>query len=123
MEYIFGTLAENTNSLITIPIPFSEEYKPFLMDIFRMLAIQTMVNVMLYLNDPIKNTLFGGVYIKTLCFVLLGISVYWLVFRNLLTFKYEGGSDPLKDSQAAKDIAEIVEDEAVETEVAEVVAL
>jgi len=109
MEYIFGTLTENTNSLITIPVPFGEEYKPFFMDAFRMLAIQTMVNVMLYLSDPVKNSLFSGVYLKTLCFVLLGISVYWLVFRNLLTFKYEGGSDLLADTQVAEEVAEVAE--------------
>ena len=109
MEYIFGTLTENPNSLFTIPVPLGEEYKPFFMDVFRMIAIQTMVNVMFYLNDPVKNSLFSGVYVKTLLFVLLGVSVYWLVFRNLLTFNYAGGSDALMDSQVAEEVAEVAE--------------
>ena len=109
MEYIFGTLTDNTDSLITIPVPFGEEYKPFFMDMFRMLAIQTMVNVMFYLSDPVKNQLFSGVYIKTLCFVLLGVSVYWLVFKRLLTFKYSGDDDILGDTQVAEEVAEVAE--------------
>ena len=109
MEYIFGVLSENPNSLFTIPVPFGEEYKPYFMDLFRMIAIQTMVNIMFYLSDPAKNTLFSGVYLKTLFFVLLGVSVYWLVFRNLLTFKYVGGSDMLADVQVAEEVAEVAE--------------
>lgn len=113
MEYIFGTLTENTQSLFTIPVPFGEEYKPFFMDVFRMVAIQTMVNVMFYLNDPVKNTLFSGVYMKTLFFVILGVSLYWLVFRTLLTFKYEGGSDMLQDAEVAEEVTEIAETAAI----------
>ena len=113
MEYIFGTLTENTNSLLTVPVPFSEEYKPYFMDLFRMVAIQTMVNIMFYLSDPAKNSLFSGTYIKTLFFVLLGVSVYWLVFRNLITFKYEGGSSLLADTEVAEEVAEAVEVAAV----------
>ena len=109
MEYIFGTLTENTDSLLTVPVPFGEEYKPYFMDLFRMIAIQTMVNIMFYLSDPVKNSLFSGTYIKTLFFVLLGVSVYWLVFRNLITFKYEGGSNLLADTQVAEEVAEVVE--------------
>tara|TARA_B100000085_G_C18495363_1_gene493087 strand:+ start:795 stop:1136 length:342 start_codon:yes stop_codon:yes gene_type:complete len=109
MEYIFGTLTENTQSLLTIPVPFGEEYKPYFMDLFRMVAIQTMVNFMFYLSDPVKNSLLSGTYIKTLFFVLLGVSVYWLVFRNLITFKYEGGSSLLVDTQVAEEVAEVAE--------------
>ena len=109
MEYIFGILTENTESILTVPVPFSEEYKPYFMDLFRMIAIQTMVNIMFYLSDPVKNSLFSGTYIKTLFFVLLGVSVYWLVFRNLITLKYEGGSNLLTDTQVAEEVAEVAE--------------
>ena len=56
------------------------------------ISIQTMVNVMFYLSDPVKNSLFSFVYLKTLFFVLLGVSVYWLLFRNFLTFEYVGNT-------------------------------
>ena len=111
MEYIFGILTENTESIFTIPVPLTEEYKPFFMDLARMISIQTMVNVMFYLSDPVKNSLFSFVYLKTLFFVLLGVSVYWLLFRNFLTFEYVGNTmfNDSEKVEAVEDAAAVAE--------------
>lgn len=71
-------------SIFNIRIP--EEYRPVCQDITRMLTIQIVTNYLLHLSNPQQNIFLSQDFIKTLLFLLVGISVYWLVFNKIVVF-------------------------------------
>lgn len=87
MEYIFSFAKDN--SLYTIDLPVNQEYKPYLMDLMRMVSIHLTLNVMLFIIDPANNKLFNQSFFMSLIFILFGVSVYWLIFKKFVTFKYK----------------------------------
>ena len=87
MEYIFSLAKDN--SLYTIDLPINQEYKPYLMDLMRMISIHLTLNVMLFIIDPVNNKLFNQSFFMSLIFILFGVSVYWLIFKKFVTFKYK----------------------------------
>ena len=87
MEYIFSLAKDN--SLYTIDLPINQEYKPYLMDLMRMISIHLTLNVMLFIIDPVNNKLFNQSFFMSLIFILFGVSVYWLIFKKFVTIKYK----------------------------------
>ena len=87
MEYIFSFAKDN--SLYTIDLPVNQEYKPYLMDLMRMVSIHLTLNVMLFIIDPANNKLFHQSFFMSLIFILFGVSVYWLIFKKFVRFKYK----------------------------------
>ena len=62
----------------------SSEYRPMIDDIFRFIFIQFMIQIMLVMMDPERYSLFAVDFLLLLLFVILGVMVYWLVFRKLV---------------------------------------
>jgi heme/copper-type cytochrome/quinol oxidase subunit 4 len=65
----------------------SDEYIPAVDDVTRMVVIQIIVQLMFYLNDPSENEFFTETFFATLLYIVLGISVYWLVVKKLITIR------------------------------------
>ena len=63
-----------------------KEYKEYIDDLVRMATIQVIVNMMFYVTNPMDNKMFSQMFAKTLLFILLGVSVYWLILRKLILF-------------------------------------
>tara|TARA_Y100000389_G_scaffold144704_1_gene143110 strand:+ start:5098 stop:5334 length:237 start_codon:yes stop_codon:yes gene_type:complete len=67
-------------------LKISKEYKEYIDDLVRMGTIQIIANIMFYISNPMDNKMFSQMFAKTLIFVLLGVSVYWLIIRKLIIF-------------------------------------
>jgi hypothetical protein len=75
--------SENT-SVFTIKLPI--EYRSYVEDLCRMIIIQIIANLLFYTSNPRQYPLFGTNFFKTLLFIIVGVSTYWLVFRKLISF-------------------------------------
>ena len=64
----------------------SKEYKEYIDDLVRMGTIQIIANMMFYVSNPIDNKVFSEMFGKTLLFILLGVSVYWLIIKKLIIY-------------------------------------
>lgn len=68
-------------------IKIDSQYKDFADDLFRIVGIQIMANLFFYLSDPSKHEFFSSDFIRSLMFVILGITAYWLIVNKLVKFK------------------------------------
>ena len=71
-------------SIFTINIP--EEYRSYVEDLSRMIMIQVVANILFNLSNPSKYPFFSSDFAKTLLFIIVGVSAYWLVLRKIITF-------------------------------------
>ena len=67
-------------------LTISKDYKEYIDDLVRMATIQIIANVMFYVSNPMDNRMFSQMFAKTLLFILLGVSVYWLIIKKLIEF-------------------------------------
>lgn len=73
----------------TLPIShlFGEEYVAFAEDVIRMVSIQLVIQFMLFLQAPSFSVLFSSSFFELLFYVVLGVSVYWLVVKKIVAVK------------------------------------
>ena len=71
-------------SIFTINVP--SEYRSYLEDLSRMIMIQVVANILFNLSNPKKYPFLSADFIKTLLFIVAGVSAYWLVLRKLISF-------------------------------------
>lgn len=71
-------------SIFTINVP--NEYRSYFEDLSRMIMIQVVANMLFNLSNPKKYPLLSGDFIKTLLFIIAGVSAYWLIFRKIVSF-------------------------------------
>lgn len=73
--------------LYTIDISKSmgREYVPVCEDIMRMLLIQLTIQMMFYLSASDRAFLTEE-FILLVLYIILGVCLYWLVFRSLVKF-------------------------------------
>lgn len=71
-------------SIFNLDIP--EEYRSYTEDLSRMCMIQLVANSLFHMTNSSKYPLFGADFCKTLLFIIVGVSAYWLVFRKLVSF-------------------------------------
>jgi len=75
-------------SLFTVNMEdtIGREYAPVVEDIFRMICIQFTIQLMLYFSGST-----AGIFtIDLLCimaYVIMGVMLYWLVFRSVVSFR------------------------------------
>lgn len=66
-------------------LPVSREYDEFVLDLLRVLVIQATMFLMYFTsNAPVD---FGN-YVVLQLFMLIGVSVYWLIVRKFVKFSY-----------------------------------
>jgi hypothetical protein len=86
------TLANTDNdqqeALLTIDLSkkIGREYLIVIDDMTRMLIIQFTIQFMFFLSDPANTTLFSAEYFLLSLYIVLGVCLYWLVFRKLVAF-------------------------------------
>lgn len=71
----------NVTSLI------GKEYIPFVEDAFRILIIQVVYQVMLVMRNPIAYSIMDMDFVEACLYLIIGVCVYWLVFKRLVIFK------------------------------------
>jgi len=74
-------------ALFEFEIPLSEEYIPFLEDLVRVFIIQLVTQFMFYSYNSVDYPFFNEVFFLTMIFLILGVSVYWLVIKKMFVVK------------------------------------
>jgi hypothetical protein len=72
-------------ALYTIAVP-SPEYVSLFEDIIRMVTIQTTIQFLYFINNS-EGVFFSADFVLLVLYVVLGVCVYWLVFKKLVIFK------------------------------------
>lgn len=72
-------------ALYTVTLP-NKEYVGLIEDITRMVMIQVTIQFLYYINDPSAG-FFTSDFILLVMYVVLGVCVYWLIFKKLIVFK------------------------------------
>lgn len=62
------------------------EYAPVVEDIFRMICIQFTIQLMLYFSGSAAGV-FTMDLLCIIAYVVMGVMLYWLVFRSVVSFK------------------------------------
>ena len=71
-------------SIFSYYIPL--EYRSLADDLLRMITLQFSANLLFNFSNPHKYPILGYDFIRTLLFIIIGISLYWLVIRKLIIF-------------------------------------
>lgn len=80
--------SNNNNALFVIDLSskIGKEYIIVIDDVVRMLLVQFTIQFMSFLSDPVNVSLFSAEYVLLSLYITLGVSMYWLVFRNIVRF-------------------------------------
>jgi len=62
------------------------QYAPVLDDVIRVLCIQFAVQVMLYFSGASRRLVTAELLMVSL-FMIVGVALYWLVFKSLVRFR------------------------------------
>jgi hypothetical protein len=76
----------NTFFDVDVSKRFGEDASLAINDVARMLCIQFTVQALLFFNDPNCNTFFSNEFVLLSMYVIMGVLVYWLIFRRVVTF-------------------------------------
>lgn len=74
-------------ALVEIDIPLSDEYIPYFEDLIRVVIIQIMTQYLFYMYNSVDYPFFNEVFFLTMIFLMLGVSVYWLVIKKIFILK------------------------------------
>lgn len=71
-------------ALYTVQV-FNPEYIAFFEDVARMVTIQLTIQFLYYINSGVS--FFNADFVLLVIYIVLGVCVYWLVFKKLIVFK------------------------------------
>lgn len=78
---------ENTHLFpINITNYINKDYIPLIDDIIRMTILQFVIQFMFFIKNPEQNGLFTQYFIEIVLYIILGVCVYWLLFKKLIIF-------------------------------------
>ena len=80
-------VAGASNSLFRIRLAIPMEYMPMINDLLRMSCIQLVAQYMFYMVNSEANPFFSVMFLQTICFLLLGVLVYWLIITKLFSIE------------------------------------
>tara|TARA_Y100000389_G_scaffold193485_1_gene222299 strand:+ start:1583 stop:1807 length:225 start_codon:yes stop_codon:yes gene_type:complete len=61
-----------------------KEYVPYIEDVIRMIILQFIINFMYFSKDPTNNGFFTMEFFELVLYIIIGVSVYWLIFKKLI---------------------------------------
>lgn len=78
----------NFQTLYTFDISekFGSGYVDYMNDLSRMTIIHVMIQFFFFLKDPNNFSLFSEEFTEMMVYILLGVSVYHLIFKKLIKF-------------------------------------
>lgn len=72
-------------SLYTVALP-NKEYVALMDDISRMVIIQFTIQFLYYINNKDGEGFFTIDFFLLLVYIVLGVCLYWLIFKKTVTF-------------------------------------
>ncbi len=73
-------------SLYVVKVP-NKEYIELINDIARMVIIQVAIQFLFFINNPSESPFFSEDFVLLLIYVVLGVCLYWLVFKKVVVFQ------------------------------------
>jgi hypothetical protein len=74
-------------ALFEFELPLSDEYIPYFEDLIRVVIIQIITQYLFYMYNSIDYPFFNEIFFLTMIFLVMGVSVYWLVIRKIFVIK------------------------------------
>jgi len=74
------------DALYTIKLQ-NPEYVSLVEDIVRMVIIQFTIQFLYYINNPSSFPFLSTDFVLLVLYIVLGVCVYWLVFKKLVHIK------------------------------------
>ncbi len=74
-----------SSALYTVNLPH-KEYIPLIEDISRMIIVQITIQFLYYINNKEGDGFLTIDFILLLVYIVLGVCIYWLIFRRSITF-------------------------------------
>ena len=89
MKSNFDEQPHSSSSLYEINISnkIGAEYVGMCNDLARFIIIQFAIQLMLVTIDPSKFSIFSVDFMLLLLFIVIGVLLYWLVFKKIVSFK------------------------------------
>lgn len=77
------------DALYTVDITkfIGAEYVDMFNDMARFVIIQIAIQLMLFIMDSSKFPFFSGDFFILLLFIIIGVMLYWLIFKKIVSFK------------------------------------
>jgi hypothetical protein len=72
-------------TLYTFKLP-NKEYVPMMDDISRMVIIQLTIQFLYYINNKDGEGFFTLDFFLLLVYIVLGVCLYWLIFKKTIAF-------------------------------------
>jgi hypothetical protein len=78
-----------TQSLYVIDVTskIGSDYIEMFNDVARFIIIQVAIQIMLYTMNPDRFHFFTADFFMLLLFIVIGVLLYWLVFKKIVSFK------------------------------------
>ena len=77
----------NPNTLFKISQYVDKEYIEYIEDLIKILLIQINLRFMYFMKNPNENVFFTYDIIEMLLYVIIGVSVYWLIIKKIIHFR------------------------------------
>ncbi len=61
-----------------------KDYVPYIEDLIRMITLQFVIQFMYFVKDPANNDLMSVNFLELIIYIIIGVSVYWLIFKKLV---------------------------------------
>jgi hypothetical protein len=80
---------DDTRALFTYDISslWGKEYVDVMYDSCRMIVIQIVIQSLMTMTSPTAYPFFSAEFVLLCIYVILGVLVYWLIFKKLVQFK------------------------------------
>jgi len=80
----FQSSSDSSEYLYSLNISklLGSEYILYVEDVMRMVTIQIIIQLMMYLQAPSSNKFFDTAFIQIVLYVVLGVTAYWLLVRK-----------------------------------------
>lgn len=78
--------SSNFNTLVewNLTKHVDKEYLPFIEDLIRFVILQIAVQFMFYARNPYEMDFFSFEFMELIIYSIIGLSVYWLIFKKLI---------------------------------------
>ena len=68
-------------------ISIDTKYNKMFNDIIKFSTILFTINILMFMNNPSKNRLFGNKFIQLSIMFILGLITYWLIIKELINME------------------------------------
>lgn len=78
--------SSNFKTLVQLDLSkhLDKEYLPYIEDVIRLLILQISINFMFFIQNPCENSFFRYDFFELLLYIIVGLSVYWLIFKKFV---------------------------------------